>query len=290
MSDNTQPRATVGVYVFNEAGEIFLAKGGRWDGLLIPPGGHIDYGERAADAAVREVKEETGLDVKDARVIDQIDMIEPPQFSKKGHFVGLQFTAKLIDESQEPVVDGVECTDCLWLKPEDIVRRDDVEPMTQEIIRKHFIKPTQTFEQIATERDEYKSGWQRAQADYKNLLKQVEEKKSQWVKMSTVQAIEEFLPVYSNFKKCFDTEPTDEKQWENWKKGVEYIMKQFADVMNRHGITEIPTVGEQFDPEKHEAMGEEESDKPTGTILKEIDTGYAVDNKTIKAAKVIVAA
>jgi molecular chaperone GrpE len=146
--------------------------------------------------------------------------------------------------------------------------------------------------------EEYKAGWARAQADYQNLQKEVEVRRSEWVKLSEVQILEEFIPVYDNFKKAFGHEvkdPTSTEameghsgQWENWKKGIEYIMKQFGDILDRYNIEEIKTVGEMFDPELHEAVGEEESNEEEGIIVREVDAGYKTGDKVIKCARVIV--
>lgn len=151
-------------------------------------------------------------------------------------------------------------------------------------------QPEEPIEKSLEEQcNEYKAGWQRAQADYQNLKKQVDEQRSEWAKMSAMHVIQDFIPVLDNFKKAFATPiESGDKQWENWKKGIEYIMKQYEKVLEDHGVTTIKTIGETFDPTLHEAVGEEESDKETGTILKEIDAGYKLSNKILKVAKVII--
>jgi molecular chaperone GrpE len=141
---------------------------------------------------------------------------------------------------------------------------------------------------------DYKDKWLRAQADYQNLVKETNDRRSQLVQMSELQILEEFIPVYDNLGKALTTdfESTDstdmDKQFENWKKGVEFIKKQFGDVLKNHGVEEIKTVGENFNPELHETVGEEESEEETGIILKEVDGGYIMKDKVIKVAKVII--
>lgn len=139
--------------------------------------------------------------------------------------------------------------------------------------------------------DEYKSGWQRAHADYQNLVRETNEKRGEWVRMSELQILEEFIPVYDNFKKAFSYQPAEgeEKKWQNWSQGIGYIMKQFADIIHSHNVEEIKTVGEAFDPTRHDAMGEEESDLSDGTIIREMDAGYTMNGKVVKPAKVIIA-
>lgn len=146
------------------------------------------------------------------------------------------------------------------------------------------------MEQVKKERDEFKLSSQRALADYQNLLKETAARRSELVSMSEQQIVEEFIPVYDNFKKAFGMPPaTEEKQIKNWMMGISYIMKQFGEVLKAHDVLEIKTVGEVFNPIFHETVGEEESDKPSGTILKEAEGGYLKGNRVIKPAKVFVA-
>ncbi|MBI5221486.1 MAG: nucleotide exchange factor GrpE [Candidatus Magasanikbacteria bacterium] len=143
--------------------------------------------------------------------------------------------------------------------------------------------------------EEYKKDWQRALADYKNLQKETSERRSEWAQISKANILEDFIPVYDNFKSAFFHHPVlqadneEHKQMKNWIDGVGFIMKQFGDVMKSHGVEEIKTVGEKFDPNIHESMGEEEvEDKEVGIILKELVSGYKMGGKVIKAAKVII--
>lgn len=128
----------------------------------------------------------------------------------------------------------------------------------------------------------------RAMADYQNLQKEVSLQRAEWVRMSEAQILVEFLPVYNNFRSAFRVQRSEGVN-DGWAKGIEYIMKQFGDVLKAHGVEEIQTVGEPFDPAKHEAVGEEEGGGEPGTIVKEVDAGYAMKGKVLKTAKVIVA-
>lgn len=138
--------------------------------------------------------------------------------------------------------------------------------------------------------DEYKSGWQRATADYQNLLKETESKRSELMQWSEQMILEEFIPVYGNFKKAFASKNGAWNQdQENWVKGIEYIMKQFETVLKQHGVEEIQAVGQQFDPTKHDAAGEEHNDEiEEGAVVKVVDPGFTMRGKVIKVAKVII--
>ncbi|MCF6276698.1 MAG: nucleotide exchange factor GrpE [Candidatus Magasanikbacteria bacterium] len=153
--------------------------------------------------------------------------------------------------------------------------------------KEKIIKPAKKKSKI----QEYKNMALRAQADYQNLQKEVSEQRIVWAKMSKVQVIEDFLPVFDNFTTAFahkDNLPED-KNWESWSKGIGFIMKQFEDILTQNGIEVIKTVGEDFNPEFHEAVSEEDSEEfESGKILKEVGVGYKVGDKVLKVARVIV--
>lgn len=286
MSQSPQPKATVVAYIKNSVGEILLIRSPKWANKLIPPGGHIEYGETAQGALMREVKEETGLTIQNPKLLTAIDMIEEPDFARKEHFVGLEFVAELANDTQEIILDAKEAAEYVWLSPQAAASRDDVERWTRQVIINNLIEPA-----ACDSCDQYKAGWARAQADYQNLQKEVEQKRSTWVQMSEVQILEEFIPIYDNFKKAFAASVDDQAThdgWKNWQQGIAYIKKQFGDVLKHHGIEEIQSVGKAFDPSVHEAMGEDVSKEPDGTVLKELEGGYMAHGKVIKPAKVIV--
>ena len=146
--------------------------------------------------------------------------------------------------------------------------------------------------QIKLEREEYKQNWQRALADYQNLQRETAARRSELVSMSEQQILEEFIPVYDNFKSAFRSK--DQLEWSkeqnNWITGIQYIMKQFGDVLKAHNIEEIKTAGERFNPKFHEAVGEEEDEKfESGNIIRELQSGYVMGGRVVKTAKVIIA-
>jgi len=121
-----------------------------------------------------------------------------------------------------------------------------------------------------------------ALADYQNLLKQSVKDKADFAKYALNDFLQELLPVYDHLKMSISALPKDEKD-SAWVKGVEYVLKQFKDLLESRGVVEIKTVGENFDHNLMEAL-EGEGEK----VIKEIMPGYTLNGRVIRAAKVVV--
>ena len=79
-------------------------------------------------------------------------------------------------------------------------------------------------------------------------------------------------------------------EFENFKQGIELVLKQFKDVLTSNGVTEIETIGKTFDPELHEAITSvvDENLGPQ-EIKEEYRKGYMIGNKVIRHSLVVVA-
>ena len=135
--------------------------------------------------------------------------------------------------------------------------------------------------------DEYLNGWKRAKADYINFKKETESRQQMLFEFANATLLMEVLPIYDNFKKAI-TSAGEEKN--NWLEGIKQIKKQMEDLLKDHGIEEIKTAGEKFNPEFHEAISKEKKEGfEPGMIIAESNSGYLLKGKVLVAAKVIVA-
>ena len=72
--------------------------------------------------------------------------------------------------------------------------------------------------------------------------------------------------------------------------GVRMVAKQFHDILATQGVKAFVSEGTPFDPEKHEAVGQEEShDVPAGAVLREMQAGYVIHERLLRPARVLVA-
>jgi nucleoside triphosphatase len=131
------PEATVGALVVNDRHEVLLVRSNKWGEKYTVPGGHIELGERAEDAIVREVKEETGLDsvAEDLLIVQQA--IYPKDYYKHEHYVFMDYVCKAV--SKEVKLDGRELQSFIWVQPEDALKLD-LEEYTRRFVIKYLDK------------------------------------------------------------------------------------------------------------------------------------------------------
>lgn len=136
--------------------------------------------------------------------------------------------------------------------------------------------------ELAAKEDQYL----RLAAEYDNFRKRsAKEKESAWsdAKGDTAAA---FLPVYDNLERALKQPCGDEA----YAKGVEMTMNQLKEVFSKLGITEIPALGEPFDPNVHNAVMHVEDDSAAeNTIVEVFQAGFKNGEKVIRFAMVKVA-
>lgn len=98
--------------------------------------------------------------------------------------------------------------------------------------------------------------------------------------------VSSLLPVLDNLENAANTETADE----NYKQGVELVLKQFRDVLAANNVKEIEGVGATFDPELHEAVSSVMDESLGEKEIKEVyRKGYKIGNKVIRHSMVVVA-
>jgi molecular chaperone GrpE len=141
------------------------------------------------------------------------------------------------------------------------------------------------FDQVKAERDHLLDRLARLQAEFENARKRAEREKAEYRDYAAANVVEQFLPVLDNFELALKaTGSTDQLR-----SGVELIVKQMEEVLRQMNVTPIPTVGEEFNPHHHEALGSvERDDLPDQHIAEEIRRGYKIREKLLRPAMVRV--
>jgi len=141
----------------------------------------------------------------------------------------------------------------------------------------------------ATEAAGLKDRLLRAQAEWDNSRKRIQREKEDAVRYAGEALLEKILPVLDNFEMGMQAAQTatDAK---SISQGLEMVLKQFQQVLKDAGVETIDAVGQPFDPHRHEALGQHESDKyPEGHIVTQLRKGYKLKDRLLRAASVFVA-
>ncbi len=144
------------------------------------------------------------------------------------------------------------------------------------------------LEKAKKEAQDNLEGWQRAKADFMNYKKDQEKAMSDFRKYANEDIIMALLPTVDSFDLAAKHMPEDLKN-SDWAKGVLCIKGMFENFLRDSGVTEIKAIGEKFDPQIFEAVGEEESEAEEDTVIAEVQKGYKMGDKVIRPAKVKVA-
>ena len=135
---------------------------------------------------------------------------------------------------------------------------------------------------------EYNEKWLRANADYENLCKRIAKEKSETFKIVNEEVVMEMVAILDDFERALESanKSSDHKILSQ---GVDMIYKHLMNILTEKGLNRIKSVGEKFDPIKHEAVELVESDKPEDTVVEELQKGYMLNDRVIRPAKVKVA-
>jgi nucleoside triphosphatase len=114
VTEQRFPEPTVGALIFNRENKALLVQSDKWHGKYVVPGGHIELGERMEESLLREIEEETGLDVYDVKLALVQEFIYDEAFYKKRHFIFFDFVCRT-DAAEDDVVLNFEAQAYTWV-------------------------------------------------------------------------------------------------------------------------------------------------------------------------------
>ena len=139
---------------------------------------------------------------------------------------------------------------------------------------------------VAAELEETKNKYLRMAAEYENYRKRSAKERESIYSDAQAQTVMALLPVLDNLERAA-SQPTQD---EAFLKGVELTLKQFYDCLTKLGVKEIPALGEQFDPNFHNAVMHVEQDGcDDNTVVEVFQKGFILGEKVIRHAIVKVA-
>lgn len=127
----------------------------------------------------------------------------------------------------------------------------------------------------------------RLQADFDNFRKRTQRERSDLFLLANETLFLEMLPVIDHFEMGFKS-AEEHKTDCSVTEGFRLVYNQMLDVLKKFNVTVIDTIGEPFDPHRHEALMHMPSDKPAETVIEQVRRGYMLGDKLLRAAQVVV--
>jgi len=168
--------------------------------------------------------------------------------------------------------DLVPDTDALSLTPEEEIRR----------LREALEAKTLLAE-------EHRDRYLRAAAEFDNARKRAARERDEYTRYANESLLRELLPVLDNFERALQS-ARNETAAAAVTAGVELIQRELLRVLEKFGVTSFTSVGQPFDPERHEAIARVPAQgQPEGTVVDETARGYLLNGRVLRPAMVTVA-
>ena len=179
---------------------------------------------------------------------------------------------------------------------EDVIKEDIKDTEAEQTVEENAAEDQKVDEkaEAAEEKKEEKEAepeedgdakYLRLMADFQNYKKRVEKEKKDLYSYANEKLVTELLAVLDNFERAL----AHEDSGDGFKEGMEMIFKQLGNVLEKSGLAEIPALGEEFDPNVHNAVMTEETDEyESGKVSGVMQKGYTLNGKVIRPSMVKV--
>ena len=128
-------------------------------------------------------------------------------------------------------------------------------------------------------------------ADFENYKKRMVKERSDLMKFGWESGARELLEVIDNLERALAHMPkSNEPAHKTLEDGIKMVLNQFRAVLEKQGVLHIKTDGGAFDPNLHEAVGQEASEHPQGHIVREETKGYTIHGRLLRPSRVIISA
>jgi molecular chaperone GrpE len=123
-------------------------------------------------------------------------------------------------------------------------------------------------------------------AEFENFKKRAQKERGDLLKFGWENVARDLLQVVDNLERAVEHAPASTDR--SLTDGLLMIISQFKNTMQKQGVETIESLDKPFDPNFHEAVSQEASDKPEGVIVKEHGKGYSLHGRLLRPARVVV--
>ena len=154
---------------------------------------------------------------------------------------------------------------------------------------KNFKKKDKKLEALENQKKELEDKVMRQMAEFENYRKRTEKEKATMFEMGAKSVIEKMLPVVDNFERGLASVP-EENQTDPIYEGMNLIYKQLMGELDKLGVKPIEALGQEFNPDLHNAVMQVESEEfEEGIVAQELQKGYMYRDSVVRHSMVAVA-
>ncbi len=147
-----------------------------------------------------------------------------------------------------------------------------------------------SLEEMEAKTEEYLDGWQRSRAEFANYKKRILREQAQIHQAARGEVIKLYLDIADDLERALEKKPAG-GEGDIWATGIEIIFQKLISRFEAEGIRPMDALGQEFDPNIHEAIMKEESEEhESGQIIEVMQEGYWIGDKVLRPAQVRVAA
>ena len=143
------------------------------------------------------------------------------------------------------------------------------------------------LEEKTRESSEYFDKWLRLRAEFENFKKRMQKERADLLKFGNESLLKALLPVLDNLSRAIE-HGKNAKESSPLLEGVEMVQKEFLTTLDKFGVKSVQAVGEVFDPERHEAVSQAESELEPNRVISAVQSGYFYHDRLLRPARVIV--
>ena len=162
------------------------------------------------------------------------------------------------------------------------------EGLEEDVAGEDIGDPESLRKALAQEREraeDYLRNWQRTQADFLNFKRRTEQERGELTKFANSLLILNLLPVIDDMERALSNVSASLAGL-TWVEGILLIYRKLRATLEAQGLEEIKALGEDFDPNLHEAMMYGEGDD--GKVIEELQRGYKLNDRVIRPTMVVV--
>ena len=151
--------------------------------------------------------------------------------------------------------------------------------------------PAVEVEQLRRELEQAKTDYLRVLADVENTKKRLQREKEEFARYAAETVLRDLLPIVDSLDQAL-VAVDRQSDPQSVITGVHLIYRQLLGLLEQEGVQRIPTIGEPFDPHRHEAVGHVDAaeGQADGVIVEEVRVGYTMHGRVIRPAMVKIAA